>query len=58
MFNEMSCIIGDKCVECTGRAQEIFSHKHWYHTGSLLSNAHPSLAYPKSLIRNCWMNLI
>jgi hypothetical protein len=28
MFNEMSCIIGDKCVECTGRAQEIFSHKH------------------------------
>lgn len=28
MFNEMSCIIGDKCVECTGRAQEIFSRKH------------------------------
>jgi hypothetical protein len=28
MFKEMSRIIGDKCVECTGRAQEIFSSKH------------------------------
>jgi len=28
MFNEMSRIIGDKCVECTGHAQEIFSGGH------------------------------
>jgi sRNA-binding regulator protein Hfq len=28
MFNEMSRIIGDKCIECTSRALEIFSYKH------------------------------